>query len=73
MADGLRVERRFTVEGESPYDTVEWSRRDSRITNPDGSIVFEMLDTELPTDWSQIAVDIMVSKDFRQAGVPQYD
>ncbi len=73
MADGLRIERRFTVEGESPYDTVEWSRRDSRITNPDGSIVFEMLDAELPTDWSQIAADIMVSKYFRKAGVPQYD
>ena len=73
MVDGLRVERRYTVEGESLYDTVEWSRRDSRITNPDGSIVFEMLDAELPTDWSQIAADIMVSKYFRKAGVPQYD
>ncbi|MCB1246924.1 MAG: vitamin B12-dependent ribonucleotide reductase, partial [Acidimicrobiia bacterium] len=72
-ATGLTIERRFTTEGESPYDTVEWSKRDSRITNPDGSVVFEMRDAEIPADWSQVAADIMVSKYFRKAGVPQYD
>ncbi len=73
MAQGLKIERRFTTEGVSPYDTVEWSRRDSRITNPDGSVVFEMADAEIPADWSQVAADIMVSKYFRKAGVPQVD
>jgi len=73
MTQGLRIERRFTTEGVSPYDTVEWSIRDSRITNPDGSIVFEMLDAEIPAAWSQVAADIMVSKYFRKAGVPQFD
>ncbi len=73
MAQGLSIERRFTKDGESPYDTVEWSRRDSRITNPDGSVVFEMADAEIPADWSQVAADIMVSKYFRKAGVPQFD
>jgi ribonucleoside-diphosphate reductase alpha chain len=73
MAKGLRIERRFTTEGVNPYDTVEWSTRDSRITNPDGSIVFEMLDAEIPAAWSQVAADIMVSKYFRKAGVPQFD
>ena len=73
MTEGLRVERRFTSEGQDPYDTVEWSRRDSRITNPDGSVVFEMRDAEIPAQWSQVAADIMVSKYFRKAGVPLYD
>ncbi len=73
MTDGLEIQRRFTTEGTSPYDTVEWSRRDSRITNPDGSIVFEMTDAEVPASWSQVAADIMVSKYFRKAGVPQFD
>ena len=73
MTAGLSIERRFTTEGVSPYDTVEWSRRDSRITNPDGSIVFEMTDAEIPSAWSQVAADIMVSKYFRKAGVPQFD
>ncbi|MGI9585844.1 MAG: vitamin B12-dependent ribonucleotide reductase, partial [Acidimicrobiia bacterium] len=73
MNKGLQIERRFTTEGVSPYSTVEWSHRDSRITNPDGSIVFEMTDAEIPAAWSQVAADIMVSKYFRKAGVPQVD
>lgn len=73
MTAGLTIERRFTTEGTSPYDTIEWSRRDSRITNPDGSVVFEMTDAEMPAAWSQVASDIMVSKYFRKAGVPQFD
>ncbi|MDH4118102.1 MAG: vitamin B12-dependent ribonucleotide reductase, partial [Acidimicrobiia bacterium] len=73
VATGLRIERRFTTEGHDPYEAVEWSHRDSRITNPDGSIVFEMTDAEIPAGWSQVAADIMVSKYFRKAGVPQTD
>ena len=65
---GLRVERRFTAESEDAYAGVEWSTRTSRITNPDGSVVFEMADAEVPADWSQVASDIMVSKYFRKAG-----
>ncbi len=52
---------------------MSWSKRTSRITNPDGSVVFEMADAEIPATWSQVATDIMVSKYFRKAGVPQYD
>lgn len=73
MSKGLRITRRFTSAGQSPYDKVEWTRRDSRITNPDGSTVFEMTDAEIPAGWSQVAADIMVSKYFRKAGVPQFD
>jgi len=73
MTDGLRIERRFTTEGADVYDSIEWSHRDSRIANPDGSVVFEMNDAEIPGGWSQVAADIMVSKYFRKAGVPQVD
>ncbi|HEX5672378.1 MAG TPA: vitamin B12-dependent ribonucleotide reductase, partial [Acidimicrobiia bacterium] len=73
MSKGLRITRHFTEAGEDAYERIEWSRRDSRITNPDGSIVFEMTDAEIPAGWSQVASDIMVSKYFRKAGVPQLD
>ena len=73
MGDGLRINRYFTKPGEDPLDSVVWSIRDSRITNPDGSVVFEMKDAEVPASWSQVAADIMVSKYFRKAGVPQFD
>jgi ribonucleoside-diphosphate reductase alpha chain len=68
----MRIQRRFTKPGERAFDTVEWTTRTSRITNSDGSLVFEMTDAEIPSGWSQLATDIMVSKYFRKAGVPQH-
>lgn len=73
VGKGLQVQRVFTTAGGDAFDALEWSHRTSRITNPDGSIVFEMKDAEVPTAWSQVATDIMVSKYFRKAGVPQFD
>ena len=67
----MKVTRRFTKAGENPFDTVAWTRRSSRITNPDGSVVFEMDGAEVPESWTQLATDIMVSKYFRKAGVPE--
>src|SRR5690606_38463019 len=44
--------------------------RESRIVNPDGSVVFEATGIRMPASWSQVAVDIMAQKYFRKAGVP---
>ena len=67
----MKISRRFTKSGQNVYDAIEWSRRSSRIGNTDGSTVFEMNDAEIPAAWSQLATDIVVSKYFRKAGVPQ--
>ena len=67
----MKISRRFTKAGQNVYDTVEWTKRSSRIGNSDGSTVFEMKDAEIPASWSQLATDIVVSKYFRKAGVPQ--
>ena len=67
----MKISRRFTRSGENVFDTTDWSKRSSRITNADGSLVFEMTDAEIPADWSQLATDIVVSKYFRKAGIPQ--
>ncbi|MCB1219016.1 vitamin B12-dependent ribonucleotide reductase, partial [bacterium] len=69
---GLTIPRYFTQAGVDPFESTAWTTRTSRITNPDGSVVFEMKDAEIPAGWSQVAADIMVSKYFRKAGVPQY-
>ena len=68
---GLHVSRRFTRLGVHPFNELEWTRRTSMITNPDGSVVFKMEDAEIPSSWSQLATDIVVSKYFRKAGVPR--
>jgi len=69
---GLKIDRKYTTPG-NPYNNITWEKRSSKITNPDGSVVFEMNDVEIPSTWSQVATDIMVSKYFRKAGVPQLD
>src|ERR1700727_2731867 len=69
----MKINRRFTKAGQDALSNLEYEKRTSRISNPDGSIVFEMTDAEIPKSWSQLATDIMVSKYFRKAGVPQVD
>ncbi len=70
---GLRIPRVYTEEGKSPYDYFEYELRKSVIRNPDGSVVFEMNNVEVPKHWSQVATDILAQKYFRKAGVPQPD
>ncbi len=67
----MKINRRFTVKGKSPYEGIPFSQRNSEIRNPDGSLVFEARDIQVPGHWSQVAVDILAQKYFRKAGVPQ--
>src|SRR3954470_4751242 len=69
----MKVKRRFTKAGVDVFSTIKWEKRTSRISHTDGTVVFEMKDAEIPADWSQLATDIVVSKYFRKAGVPQVD
>ena len=69
----MKIERRFTKTGESPYQTIPFSARSSEIRNPDGSAVFHQDNIQAPEHWSQLAIDILAQKYFRKAGVPQYD
>src|SRR5579864_1422326 len=69
----MKITRRFTKQGQAVYSSIQYEKRTSRISNPDGSVVFEMNDAEVPSQWSQLATDIMVSKYFRKAGVPMRD
>ena len=66
----MRIVRRFTVEGDSPYADIEFRQAASEIRNPDGSIVFKLDGVEAPTTWSQVACDVLAQKYFRRAGVP---
>ena len=62
---GIAVERRFTSSGIHPYDRIIWEKRDARITNEKGGVIFEQKDVEAPAFYSQTAVNIIVSKYFR--------
>lgn len=65
----MRFHRVWTKPGD-PYKGVAFGERESRITNPDGSVVFEMKGVTAPADWSQTAVDLLAQKYLRKAGVP---
>ncbi|MCC6484988.1 MAG: vitamin B12-dependent ribonucleotide reductase [Armatimonadetes bacterium] len=69
---GVRFKRFFTREGEDPFDQVEWETRSAVITNEKGEKVFEQLNVEAPSFWSQMATNVVVSKYFRgQTGTPE--
>ena len=55
----------FTPAKAKGYDQIEWAKRDSKLTNPaTGEIVFEQLDIEFPTGFSQNAINIVAQKYF---------
>jgi ribonucleoside-diphosphate reductase alpha chain len=66
----MRIRRQFTVENSSPYQGIAFRNASSEIRNPDGSIVFQQTDIEVPESWSQVACDVLAQKYFRKAGVP---
>src|SRR6201988_3780462 len=66
----MRIERRYTKEGQSPYADIAFRLTTSEIRNPDGSVVFHAENVEVPEQWSQVASDVLAQKYFRKAGVP---
>ena len=68
----MRIERRYTQEGRSPYADIAFRLTVSEIRNPDGSVVFHADDVEVPQQWSQVAADVLAQKYFRKAGVPAH-
>lgn len=65
----MRVERRHTCEGTSPYSDIDFRTAHSDIRNLDGSAVFALEFCTVPAGWSQVAVDILAQKYLRKAGV----
>ena len=59
---GLTFSRRFSKEGVSPYDDVQWERRTALISDSKGNTIFEQKDVEVPVDWSMTATNIVASK-----------
>src|SRR5580692_9648521 len=61
-AQGLTFSRRFSREGVSPYDEMQWEKRTASITDTKGNSIFEQKDVEVPVDWSMTATNIVASK-----------
>jgi ribonucleoside-diphosphate reductase alpha chain len=69
---GLTFTRRFSRDGVSPYDEVQWEKRTASITDTKGNTIFEQKDVEVPVDWSMTATNIVASKYLHgQTGTPE--
>ncbi|OJX81303.1 vitamin B12-dependent ribonucleotide reductase [Magnetospirillum sp. 64-120] len=66
----MRVQRHFTKSGKAAYAGIDFRKATSEIRNPDGSIVFQAKDIDVPAAWSQVACDVLAQKYFRKAGIP---
>ena len=62
---GLRVNPTFCpVDVSDPFDTVSWEVRSAGIKDESGDVLFEQEDCEVPSSWSQLATNVVVSKYF---------
>ena len=62
---GLCMESEFCPDGvRSPFETVEYEQRSAEIKDENGDLLFEQKDCEIPTSWSQLATNVVVSKYF---------
>ena len=69
---GIKFARRFSRDGISPYDEVQWEKRIALITDSKGNTIFEQKDVEVPLDWSMTATNIVASKYLHgQLGTPE--
>ncbi|HTA16535.1 MAG TPA: vitamin B12-dependent ribonucleotide reductase, partial [bacterium] len=68
---GLKIGRYYTKPGAAVWDTCTWEKRTAAITNENGKVVFEQKDCEIPSNWSLLATNVVVSKYFRgKPGAP---
>ena len=68
----MKFKRFFTNEKTDVYKDIEFKITSSEIKNPDGTVVFSAPKIEVPSNYSQVAADVIAQKYFRKAGVPIY-
>ncbi len=66
----MRIQRRFTKTGTTPYDHVEFRIHASELKTSDGRLLSHEAKIEVPAHFSQIASDILAQKYFHRRGIP---
>ncbi len=60
----MRMTPSFCPADVDVFDTVEWDQRTAQIKGENGELLFEQSDCEIPSTWSQLATNVVVSKYF---------
>ena len=64
-ANGLTIESQFCPpEVNDPFETTNWDKRTAVIKDESGGVLFEQHDCEVPSHWTQLATNVVVSKYF---------
>ncbi len=61
---GLAIEARFCPPDINPFDTVTWESRTATIKDETGKVLFEQRNCRIPSSWSTLATNVVVSKYF---------
>src|SRR3954462_3775671 len=73
LSKGLKIEAEFCpTDVPDPFDTVPWELRSATIKDENGKPLFEQKDAEIPSGWTQLATNVVVSKYFYgENGTPE--
>ena len=66
----MRFDRCYTRDSSDVFEDMKFIPWTSRLTGPDGKVLFEGREIMAPDSWSQVAVDVLAQKYLRKAGVP---
>ena len=66
----MKFTRFYTREGQDVYADIRFTPWASKLTSPEGKVLFEAKEIFAPEGWSQVAVDVLAQKYLRKAGVP---
>ncbi len=69
---GMRFTPFFTRPGVDPLDEVQWDLREASITSSKGETIFKQEEVEVPSTWSQTALNVVSSKYFRGPNTDGY-
>ncbi len=65
QAGALAIDPVFCpVNVSAPFETVQWDIRTAAIKDENGEVLFEQTNCEVPSFWSQLATNVVVSKYF---------
>ncbi len=72
LESGLRVDPYFCPSGVDPFETVDWVPRTAQIKDENGGVLFEQNECMVPSTWSALATNVVVSKYFfGEPGTPE--
>ena len=55
----MKIQRRFTSQGKSPYENITFKKTSCEIRNPDGSVAFKLADITVQEACSQVDAYVM--------------